>query len=1517
MAGQPVTWFLRYNNNTVTNFSISNGFRIYSPDGAVWNQVKGDTIGLTKANFELGLAINYFPKSDTPGTYTTPDTVGILGAKLFSPGLAAGYNNRAISIKAVFNDMSSAGKHICIDSAFFRPGGTWKWAGSGSVNAFPAWNGPQCFYIWDSTAQPKSLEVQPDSIGFTAIEGAANPASQAYAVTDGFGGTMPYTSAEAMDFITLTNPNGTTPGVVTVNCDITGKTPGTYSGVITVTAPQAGNSPKNVKVTLVVNPRPKNLVLKPKPLNFRATQFGANPAPQSFQILEEGGSLIAYASSTTATWFTMTNPDGTTPGVDTVKVTLTGLNPGDYTDSIMVTSAQASNSPQYQIINLTVDPAPKVLQVAPDTLKFTATEFGANPLPQSFSVNEANGATIAYTSTKAASWLSLTNPNSSTPGVVGVNVSVAGLIAGKLLDIIYVASAEANNSPRPVVVVFDVQAAPMVLTVLPDTLRFTGSVGGPNPAVESLFVHELRGRQAPFNVSVNSNWLGVSKTTGTSPDSLGVTVNTAGLSAGLYNGVVTISTMPPGQSVPIPVILNMINCPAMVINRQSWDVTVNPFQRVVINDSITLTSSGPGEIKWFIPSLFPEDSFTISKMSGTTPSVIPIGFTWTHPDTGTFHHRFMIIDTSSHCGDTGLTFSVNIHVVPKPCQRMILSDTVMNFTAVEGDTIGTPAERQINVLSSDSTKNYLFRATRDSASWLMLTNGVDIGSSVTANTPGFVGGIVKPKGLTQGTYLSYCTITTEDTTVCDPKSRLFVVILRVSKLIIPSSDTVIVATVPAVPGMKVNVPISFVNSCPIESMFVQIYLDYPTYVPIESVSFAGSRVDYLSNKGYHIISGEFDGVSIFAKTNLGDSAIQPGKGLLANVEFIVPPSYTGNFVHLTAYATFHHNCGGGTVPETPELVNGGIVVDTATDFICGWVVDTAGTQIPGATVQLYKTFPSNGPLAWTSSTEIGSFAFQGNYPVPFDLYAYKPGYYPGKLTGLNFGAKGVKIVLKPLSPVHTTSQWVDYYCGNNTYFNATLPVGSVVEATTPGGLLVGQYYVTDSGKYGFMPVYRANDTLTDTMGARTGDVITFLVNGSKAKTSGDVTYPALYAKVQVCLEAGGTENKVIHLASGWNQISWNLYTDADYLPTVLASISDCIDVVLGFDGGGLTYDPSLPQFSTLWSVDPLHGYWVKIKDGCSATLTLTGLPVPVNTAIRVRTGWNLVSYLPANFMAPVGALQSLANSLIVAYGFDGGMAIYKPGMGNFNTLDSMGPGFGYWVKVNADGNLVYPGGVGAPIYPVENSKAEAARMAASDDVTPTTNWVNLYSTNLTLNGQKVQAGAKITALSENGTTVGSFVVREEGKFGFMPVYAAVTASESGALKRGDSFRLSVNGVQSNETFTWTENGARIEAGALTSKSGSDNNLPSSFALAQNYPNPFNPTTTIKFSLPASGKATLEVFNVLGVLVATPFNGMANAGDNTVVWDGKNTKGESVASGVYLYRLTSGSYNETRKMMLLK
>lgn len=95
------------------------------------------------------------------------------------------------------------------------------------------------------------------------------------------------------------------------------------------------------------------------------------------------------------------------------------------------------------------------------------------------------------------------------------------------------------------------------------------------------------------------------------------------------------------------------------------------------------------------------------------------------------------------------------------------------------------------------------------------------------------------------------------------------------------------------------------------------------------------------------------------------------------------------------------------------------------------------------------------------------------------------------------------------------------------------------------------------------------------------------------------------------------------------------------------------------------------------------------------------------------------------------------------------------------------------------------------------------------------------------------------------------------------------------------------------------------------------NAPAMNILGANYPNPFNPSTTIIYNMPMPGNAKLNVYNVKGQLVRSLVNENKNGGSHKVVWDGKDNGGNSVTSGLYFYRLETGKYSQTRKMILMK
>jgi hypothetical protein len=129
-------------------------------------------------------------------------------------------------------------------------------------------------------------------------------------------------------------------------------------------------------------------------------------------------------------------------------------------------------------------------------------------------------------------------------------------------------------------------------------------------------------------------------------------------------------------------------------------------------------------------------------------------------------------------------------------------------------------------------------------------------------------------------------------------------------------------------------------------------------------------------------------------------------------------------------------------------------------------------------------------------------------------------------------------------------------------------------------------------------------------------------------------------------------------------------------------------------------------------------------------------------------------------------------------------------------------------------------------------------------------------------------------------------------------------------------------LDSDGDLDWSAGGShsvRVAYHGTTSSVGDDPLavLPAQYELSQNYPNPFNPSTTISFALPHPEHVRLEVFNILGQRVALLTDGVMQAGYYDVSWDGRSAGGALLSSGMYFYRLRSGSFEQTNKMVMVK
>ena len=132
------------------------------------------------------------------------------------------------------------------------------------------------------------------------------------------------------------------------------------------------------------------------------------------------------------------------------------------------------------------------------------------------------------------------------------------------------------------------------------------------------------------------------------------------------------------------------------------------------------------------------------------------------------------------------------------------------------------------------------------------------------------------------------------------------------------------------------------------------------------------------------------------------------------------------------------------------------------------------------------------------------------------------------------------------------------------------------------------------------------------------------------------------------------------------------------------------------------------------------------------------------------------------------------------------------------------------------------------------------------------------------------------------------------------------------LEPGTTYHWKVRAFSYYNGFDWSDVWEFNTISRGNNKPTEENQLPKNYSLHQNYPNPFNPVTKIRYELPKESYVKLSIFDITGKEVDVLADGILSAGYHDVFWNAANT-----GSGVYFYRLESGSYKETKKMIVVK
>ena len=391
-------------------------------------------------------------------------------------------------------------------------------------------------------------------------------------------------------------------------------------------------------------------------------------------------------------------------------------------------------------------PAPPQLAVTPASLAFSATQDGANPDSKSLVVANTGGGTLSYTATDDAAWLSVTPASGSAPQNLTANVNVGGLAAGTYTATVTVTSAGVQGSPASIPVTLTVAPppSPPQLSVTPASLSFSGTAGGASPAAKSLAVANTGGGTLAFTASDDAAWLAVTPTSGNAPQSVSVSVNTAGLAAGTYSGTVTItSSGVQGSPAAIPVTLTVDPAPAPALSVTPSSLSFAAVQggSNPATKSLAVANTGGGTLSFSVS----DDAawLAVTPASGSAPQSLTVSASTAGLTAGTYTGTV----TVTAIGAQGSPASVPVTFTVGPPPALAVAPASLSFSATAGGA--APAAKTLDV--SNTGGGTLSFTASDDATWLTVTPASGTAPqalTVTAN----------PAGLAANTYTATVTV---------------------------------------------------------------------------------------------------------------------------------------------------------------------------------------------------------------------------------------------------------------------------------------------------------------------------------------------------------------------------------------------------------------------------------------------------------------------------------------------------------------------------------------------------------------------------------------------------------------------------------------------------------------------------------------------------------------------------------------------------------------------------------------
>ena len=241
--------------------------------------------------------------------------------------------------------------------------------------------------------------------------------------------------------------------------------------------------------------------------------------------------------------------------------------------------------------------------------------------------------------------------------------------------------------------------------------------------------------------------------------------------------------------------------------------------------------------------------------------------------------------------------------------------------------------------------------------------------------------------------------------------------------------------------------------------------------------------------------------------------------------------------------------------------------------------------------------------------------------------------------------------------------------------------------------------------------------------------------------------------------------------------------------------------------------------------------------------------------------------------------------------------------GGWGLIDIEDRGGQTWADWDADGDLdlLLPGGNGSQVpYLMQNDGGNS------------NNWLEIKLTGVTSNRSAV--GTRVIVRSGDLRQIREVCMGSgylAGPTTDVHVGLAQQATVDSLIIKWPSGTIDeLINVSANQILSITEGSS--PSGVTSDKPA----IASDFALYQNFPNPFNPSTRISYQLKKSAHVRLTIYDISGREIKTLVNNNCPEGNASILWDGTNNTGNIVATGIYIYKLQVGAFNESRKMVFI-